>query len=324
MLWTSALAIIGGFALLVWGADRFVVGASATARNLGVSPLVIGLTIVGFGTSAPEMLVSAMAAAAGNPNMGIGNALGSNITNVGLVLGITALVTPLVVQSETLKREFPILFVIMTVALLLLVDSDMGRIDGLILLAGLGIMVYWMVSLGLRERRDSDPMESEFIDEIPAHMPMKMALFWLVLGMAILLGSSRMLVWGSVNVAQWFGISDLVIGLTIVAIGTSLPELAASVMSALKGEHDIAVGNVLGSNMFNLLAVLGMPGLIMPSVTPPELLSRDFPAMIGLSILLFAVGYGFRKPGRITRAEGALLLLGYIVYMGMLYHASVS
>ncbi len=324
MLWTSIFAILGGFALLVWGADRFVVGASATARNLGVSPLIIGLTIVGFGTSAPEMLVSAIAAGAGNPNMGVGNALGSNITNIGLVLGITALVTPLSVHSETLRREFPILFVIMLVALLLLMDSNMGRFDGLVLLTGMGVMIYWMVSLGLRERKNSDPMESEYSDEIPAHMPMMMALIWLVVGMAILLGSSRLLVWGAVNVAQWFGISDLVIGLTIVAIGTSLPELAASVMSALKGEHDIAVGNVLGSNMFNLLAVLGMPGLIMPTDTPAELLQRDFPAMIGLTILLFALGYGFRGEGRITRFEGLLLLVGYIVYMGMLYHASIK
>ncbi len=324
MLWLSVLAIIGGFALLVWGAERFVIGASATARNLGVSPLIIGLTIVGFGTSAPEMLVSAIAAAAGNPNMGIGNALGSNITNVGLVLGVTALVTPLAVRSETLKREFPILFVIMLVALLLLVDSKMGRIDGTILLIGMAVMIYWMVSIGLREHKQGDPMESEYIDEIPAHMPTRLALLWLILGMAILLGSSRMLVWGSVNIAQWFGISDLVIGLTIIAIGTSLPELAASVMSALKGEHDIAVGNVLGSNMFNLLAVLGMPGLIMPSTTPPELLSRDFPAMIGLSIALFAMGYGFLRPGHITRTEGGLLLGGYVAYMGLLYHASMG
>ncbi len=324
MLWSSILAVIAGFALLVWGADRFVVGASATARNLGVSPLIIGLTIVGFGTSAPEMLVSAIAAGSGNPNMGIGNALGSNITNIGLVLGITALITPLAVHSETLKREFPILFAIMVVSLLLLVDSEMSRIDGIILLTGMGIMIYWMVSLGLRDRKQGDPMESEFIDEIPAHMPMKLALFWLILGMVVLLVSSRMLVWGSVNIAQWLGVSDLIIGLTIIAIGTSLPELAASVMSALKGEHDIAVGNVLGSNMFNLLAVLGLPGLIMPTTTPAELLTRDFPAMIGLSIALFAMGYGFLRPGHITRTEGALLLSGYIVYMGLLYHASIA
>jgi cation:H+ antiporter len=323
-LWPSFIAIVGGFALLVWGADRFVIGASATARNLGVSPLIIGLTVVGFGTSAPEMLVSAIAAAAGNPNMGIGNAIGSNITNIGLVLGITALVTPLAVHSGTLKREFPVLFLIMLLTLLLLLDSEMGRLDGFILLFCLGAMVYWMVQLGLREQRDSDPLASEFSDEIPAHMPMKAALWWLVVGMVILLGSSRLLVWGSVNVAEWFGISDLIIGLTIVAIGTSLPELAASVMSALKGEHDIAIGNVLGSNMFNLLAVLSMPGLIMPGATPAELLSRDYPVMFGLTIALLIMGYGFLRPGHITRREGGALLAGYLLYMGLLYHAATT
>ena len=324
MLWTSFIAIVAGFALLVWGADRFVMGASATARNLGISPLIIGLTIVGFGTSAPEMLVSAMAAWSGNPDMGIGNALGSNITNIGLVLGITALIVPLSVRSETLKREFPLLFAVMLIALALLLDGEMNRIDGIVLLIGMAGLVYWMVALGLRERRNGDPMSSEYSDEIPAHMPMLKAVFWLLLGLVILMASSRLLVWGAVNVAQWFGISDLVIGLTIVAIGTSLPELAASVMSALKGEHDIAVGNVLGSNMFNLLAVLGMPGLIHPSITPLELMSRDFPTMIALTIALFIMGYGFLRPGHITRAEGGLLLLGYLAYLGMLYHDSIG
>ena len=324
MLWTSLIAIVAGFALLVWGADRFVIGASAIARNLGVSPLIIGLTIVGFGTSAPEMLVSAMAAWAGNPDMGVGNALGSNITNIGLVLGVTALIVPLSVRSETLKREFPLLFVVMLIALTLLLDGEMHRSDGIILLVGLASLIYWMVALGLRERRGADPMASEYTDEIPAHMPMTKAVFWLLLGLVILMASSRMLVWGAVNVAQWFGVSDLIIGLTIVAIGTSLPELAASVMSALKGEHDIAVGNVLGSNMFNLLAVLGMPGLIQPAVMPEELMSRDFPAMIGLTIALFVMGYGFLRPGHVTRAEGGLLLLGYLAYLAMLYHDSIG
>lgn len=321
---TSLIAILAGFALLIWGADRFVIGASATARNLGVSPLIIGLTIVGFGTSAPEMLVSAMAAWSGNPDMGIGNALGSNITNIGLVLGVTALIVPLSIRSETLKREFPLLFVVMLIALALLLDGDMSRVDGIILLIGMGALVYWMVALGLRERRNADPMAGEYTDEIPAHMPMAKAIFWLVLGLIILMASSRMLVWGAVNVAQWFGISDLIIGLTIVAIGTSLPELAASVMSALKGEHDIAVGNVLGSNMFNLLAVLGMPGLIHPSVTPEAVLIRDFPAMIGLTVALFIMGYGFLKPGHITRSEGGLLLLGYLAYLGILYYDTIG
>ncbi|MEW6647738.1 MAG: calcium/sodium antiporter [Pseudomonadota bacterium] len=330
MLWTSFLAILGGFVLLVWGADRFVTGAAATARNLGVSPLIIGLTIVGFGTSAPEMLVSAMAAWAGNPGIAVGNAIGSNITNVGLVLGLTALIAPLSVHSETLRREFPILFAVTTLALILLLDGELSRIDGVILLAGFGLMVYWLVGLGLRERacdpavQACDPLQDEFAEEIPADMAMGRALFWVAFGLVVLLLSSRLLVWGAVNVAQHFGVPDLIIGLTIVAIGTSLPELAASITGALKGEDDIAIGNVLGSNMFNLLAVLGLPGLIHPLATPDDVMTRDFPIMFGFTVLLFAFAYGFRGQGRINRPEGGILLIGFIAYMGLLFHASTQ
>jgi len=323
MLWTSVLAVVAGFALLVWGADRFVTGAAATARNLGVSPIIIGLTIVGFGTSAPEMLVSAMAAWAGNPGIAVGNALGSNITNIGLVLGITALLTPLTVRSETLRREFPILFAIMLVTLLLMLDGELSRWDGIILLAGFGLMVYWMVGLGMRERA-SDPLAAEFAAEIPCDMTTGRALFWVAVGLATLLLSSRLLVWGAVNIAHAFGVPDLIIGLTIVAIGTSLPELAASVMGALKGEHDIAIGNVLGSNMFNLLAVLGLPGLISPLANPDGVLERDFPIMAGFTVALFAMAYGFRNPGRLTRVKGGALLLAFIGYLGLLFQASLS
>ena len=317
----SSLTVIAGFALLVWGADRFVDGASATARNLGVSPLIIGLTIVGFGTSAPEMLVSAMAAWQGNPALGIGNAIGSNITNIGLVLGVTALITPLIVKSETLRREYPLMFIIMLVGLMLLLDGEMNRLDGIILVIGLVLMVLWMIRISLR--RDHDPMEDEFDKEIPRLSTGK-ALFWLAVGLILLLGSSRMLVWGAVNIAEAMGISDLVIGLTIVAIGTSLPELAASVMSALRNEPDIAIGNVIGSNMFNLLAVLGLPGIIHPIVLEPEILSRDYFYMIGLSIALFVMAYGFRGQGRINRVEGLILLIAYFVYLGLLYHSVAS
>jgi cation:H+ antiporter len=330
MLWTSFFAILGGFVLLVWGADRFVTGAAATARNLGVSPLIIGLTIVGFGTSAPEMLVSAMAAWAGNPGIAVGNAIGSNITNVGLVLGLTALITPLSVHSETLRREFPILFAVTTLTLILLLDGDLSRIDGVILLAGFGLMIYWLVGLGLRERacdpavQACDPMQDEFAEEIPTDMTMGRALFWVALGLVVLLLSSRLLVWGAVNVAHYFEVPDLIIGLTIVAIGTSLPELAASITGALKGEDDIAIGNVLGSNMFNLLAVLGLPGLIHPLATPEGVMERDFPIMFGFTVLLFAFAYGFRGPGRLTRLEGGVLLTGFIAYMGLMYYASTQ
>lgn len=317
----SLIAVFSGFIVLVWGADRFVNGAAATAYNLGVSPMIIGLTMVGFGTSAPELLVSGMAAWAGNPGLSIGNALGSNIANIGLILGTTALITPLTVQSETLKRELPILLITMLAALSLMLDGNLSRIDGLLLLAGLMAILIGVVILGKKSRRE-DPLESEFAAEIPARMSMKRAIVWLIIGLVCLLGSSRLLVWGAVNIAQAMGVSDLVIGLTIVAIGTSLPELAASIMSALKNEHDLAIGNVIGSNMFNLLGVLGLPGVIHPGEFAPEALLRDFPIMIGLSLILFATAYSWNGPGRIRRLEGAVLLACFISYQLWLYFSS--
>jgi cation:H+ antiporter len=316
----SYFAVITGFVLLVWGADRFVVGAAATARNLGVSTLIIGLTVVGFGTSAPEMLVSAVAAWGGNSGLSIGNALGSNITNIALILGATALVKPLQVHSDTLRRELPILLATMLFGLILMQDGVLGRGDGLFLIAGLGVMLYWLINLGMRSRR-TDPIKSEYEAELPAPMTMPKAVSWLTVGLITLLVSSRILVWGAVNIAHDFGISDLVIGLTVVAVGTSLPELAASLMGALKNEHDIAIGNVIGSNMFNLLAVLGMPGLIRPGPFPPEVLTRDFPVMIGLTLALFAMAYGFRTPGHINRPEGVALLAAFGTYQCLLYYS---
>jgi len=291
----SIFAIILGFALLVWGADKFVLGASATASNLGVSPLIIGLTIVGFGTSAPEMLVSLMAALNGNPEIAVGNAIGSNITNIGLVLGVTALVVPLTVRSSILRREYPIMFAIMLLAWYLMADNNLQQMDGLILITAMFLVLGLITYLGFRDQKNTqDPLNAEFNDEIPTDMDTKTALFWLIFGIIILLLSSKMLVWGAVNIAHNFGVSDLVIGLTIIAIGTSLPELAASVASALKGEHEIAIGNIIGSNMFNLLGVLGIPAIISPINELSEtVLSRDYPVMIGLSILLLIFAYGF-------------------------------
>lgn len=315
----STAAVIVGFLLLIWGADRFVHGASATARNLGVSPLIIGLTIVGFGTSAPEMLVSIVSALEGNPGLAVGNALGSNITNIGLVLGMTAIITPLVVKSETLRREYPAMFAVMLLTLALMLDGDLSRKDGVVLMGGLGLMFFWMTGIGLRKHR-VDPMETEYAQEIPL-ISTPRALLWILAGFMVLLFSSRILVWGSINIAHALGVSDLIIGLTIVAIGTSLPELAASIMSALKKEPDIAIGNIIGSNMFNLLAVLGTPALITPLALENEVLSRDYPFMIGLSIALFTMAYGFRGTGRVNRIEGMLLLLAYIAYMVVLYHS---
>ena len=314
------MAIIVGFGLLVWGAERFVHGAAAIAKNFGVSSLIIGLTVVGIGTSAPEILISIVAASQGNPALAVGNALGSNITNIALVLGITAIVMPLTVKSETLRREYPIMFIIMLVALMLVIDNHLGQIDGLILISGLFLMLFWMIQQGKKQKRD--PLGKEFEQEIPK-ISTKKALLWFFIGLALLIISSRGLVWGSVNIAKAAGISDLVIGLTIVAIGTSLPELAASIVSALKKEHDIAIGNIIGSNMFNMLAVFGIPGLMSPHILDTAVLERDFPFMIGLSIALFVMAYGFKGEGRINRYEGSLLLGGYIAYMTVLYYTAV-
>lgn len=312
------ITIIAGLALLVWGAELFVTGAAALARNLGVSPMLIGLTVVGFGTSAPEILVSLMAAWQGNPGLAIGNALGSNIANIGLILGVTALITPLHVRSNTLRREYPMLLAVSLITVLLMLDGRLGRLDGAILLGGLILLLVAMVQLG-RQGLSSDPLEIEMEAELPEAMSSGRSILLFSTGLILLLVSSRMLVWGAVNVATAFGISDLVIGLTIVALGTSLPELAASVMSVLKGEHDMAIGNVIGSNMYNLLAVLAVPGLIAPGAFDPEILTRDLPMMIGLTLALFVLGYGFGGAGRINRLEGLLLVAAFIGYQTLLF-----
>lgn len=316
------LAVLAGFAFLVWGADRFVIGASATARNLGIPPLIIGLTIVGFATSAPEMLVSGMAAWGGNTSMGIGNAVGSNITNIALVLGITALVKPMTVHSSVLQREFPILFLATLFMLTLMLDGELSRLDGILMMGGLILIVYWIVMVALQTRK-KDPMSVEFEAEIPSEMSNLKAMGLLLLGIIVLLISSRVLVWGAVEIAISFGISDLVIGLTIIAIGTSLPELAASVMSALKGEHDIAIGNIIGSNMFNILGVMGLPAIISGYQAEAELFNRDLPVMLGLTITLFVLAYGFRGTGRLNRYEGSVLLSSYAIYMLILANVAI-
>lgn len=318
----EVLVVAGGFLMLVLAADRFVTGAAAIAKNLGVKPLIIGLTIVGLGTSAPEIFISAMAALQGNPSLGIGNAIGSNIANIGMAIGITVLFVPLSVKSETMRREFPVLFAIMLLALVLLVDGRLTRIDGAILLGGLFVMIYWLVNLGLRSRK-SDPIGGEYEQELSRHIPMRIAILWLVGGLVLLLVSSRVVVWGVVSIAHTFGISDLIIGLTIIAIGTSLPELVTSVVSAIKKEHDIAVGTILGSNMFNLLAVLGLPGLIQQTEVDSIVLTRDIPVMIVFTLALFAMSYGFGRTGRVSRIEGALLLLAFIAYQSNLYWGQI-
>ena len=314
----SWIAVIAGLMLLLWGANRFIDGSSAVARNLGVPPLIIGLTIVGLGTSFPEMLISGMAAWQGNTGLSIGNAVGSNIANLGLVLGATAIIIPLQIHSKTLRREFPVMFLVMILAMVLLADGELGRMDGLILLIGFAFMVVWVIHLG-RSTQKADPLVDEYVHQMPQTMSTLRAVGLAVGGLLILLVSSRLLVWGAVDIARSFGISDLVIGLTIVAVGTSLPELAASIISAVKGETDIAIGNVIGSNMFNLLPVLALPGLISPGLIDPAVLTRDYPVMLGLSIAVFFMALGMRGPGWINRAEGGLLLAAFCGYQWLLF-----
>lgn len=311
------LAVLVGLALLVWSADRFVEGAAATARHFGMSALLIGMVVVGFGTSAPEMVVSAMASWQGNPGIALGNAYGSNITNIALILGVTALISPIAVHSRVLRKELPILTLVTGFALLLMYDRTLSRFDGVLYLVVFAGLMGWTIWEGMRQKDDAFGEEME--DELQERaMPIRRALFWLIVGLVLLIASSRILVWGAVAIAQQLGISDLIIGLTIVAVGTSLPELASSIIAIRRNEHDIALGNVLGSNLFNTLAVVGIAGVIRPMAFDQAVFSRDMLTMTVLTVSLFLFGYGFRGPGRINRIEGALLLVCYLGYTAYL------
>jgi cation:H+ antiporter len=312
------IQLIGGFLLLVWAADRLVAGASATARNLGVSPLIIGLVIVGFGTSAPELMVSAVASVRDNAGLAVGNAIGSNIANMGLILGVTAVIYPLRLESSTLKREYPLLLLIMLVTLLLALDLNFSRLDGIIFLVGLLAMVTWLVRLGM-QRPDSDPLARDLAAEIPADVPTRIAVFWLLISLVALPASSHFLVEGAIGLARNLGVSDTVIGLTVVAFGTSLPELATAVTSAFRKEDDLAIGNIIGSNMFNLLGVLGVAAVIRPVDVLPMILGRDFPVMFLLTGLMFLLASDFRGPGRIGRTAGVMLLIIFVGYQCMVW-----
>lgn len=313
----AVAAVIGGLALLVWSADRFVDGAAATALHFGMPTLLIGMVIIGFGTSAPEMVVSAFSAAQGNPGLALGNAYGSNISNIALILGLTALVCPIAVKSGILRKELPILLAVTLLAISQLVDGQISRNDAWILLGVFAVLMGWSIWQGMRHRQDALGADVDIVLEV-APMPLKMALTWLFVGMLLLVISSRVLVWGAVEIARSFGVSDLIIGLTVVALGTSLPELASALSATRKGEHDLAIGNVLGSNMFNTLAVVGIAGAIHPMSVAPEVLWRDCTVMGGLTLALFVVGFGFRGTGRINRWEGAGLLAVYLAYNGYL------
>ncbi|MDQ5770554.1 calcium/sodium antiporter [Thiothrix subterranea] len=317
------LAILAGFALLMWSADKFVDGAAATAKHLGVSTLLIGMVVVGFGTSAPEMVVSAFAALDGKPALALGNAYGSNIINITLILGLSAVFATIAVHSSMVRKELPILLGVTLLAGWQLWDGEVSRADAIVLLVVLCALMGWMVYSAKRSKQDA--LSAEMAEELIEHpLTLKAAVMWLVIGLLLLMASSKMLVWGAVSIAQGLGISELIIGLTIVAFGTSLPELAASIAAARKGEADLALGNVVGSNLFNTLAVVGIAGVIQPMAVGPEVLSRDWAVMFAVTVGLFIMAYGFRKPGHLTHWEGILMLSVYFGYTGWLIYTVVA
>lgn len=310
-------AVVVGLALLVWSADRFVDGASATARYAGMPSLLIGMVIIGFGTSAPEMVVSAIAAAQGNPGLALGNAYGSNIANIALILGVVALISAITVHSQVVRKELPILGAVTLLAAAQLWDGELGRLDAVLMLSVFAAILGWSIYQGTRKNPDNfaDDTNSEIDGD---SLTKGKAIFWLIAGLVLLIVASQILVWGAVTTAKMLGVSDLVIGLTIVAVGTSLPELASSLAAIRKNEHDLALGNVIGSNFFNTLVVVGIASAIEPIAVPPEVLYRDWSIMAILTLMLFVMCFGFKRPGKITRANGAILFtcfVGYTAYL---------
>ncbi len=314
----NLVIFVVGLVVLSWSADRFVYGASALAKNIGVAPMMIGLTIVAMGSSAPEIVVAATASLSGSTDTAVGNALGSNITNIALVLGITALIKPLLVSSTTLKRELPVMLVITLIAVYFLADSELSRIEGVVLITLFVLVIAGMALLSFKVEKN-DPLIAETETEVPSNVPTGTAVFWVIVGLVLLPLSAHFLVESAVFIARYFGISDLVIGLTIIAIGTSLPELAASVAGVLKGEDDLALGNIIGSNIFNLLAVLAMPGLISPSAIDASAADRDSLVMLALSVLLFVFCFNLRGTRQINRIEAGIFLVIFVAYQYILF-----
>lgn len=310
--------LIVGLALLVWSADKLVYGSAAVAKNMGISPLVIGMTILAMGSSAPEMMVSATAALDGKTDTAIGNVIGSNIANIALILGIAALIKPLSIGSTILRRELPLMMIVTVIAGFLLWDNYFGFSEGIILMVLFVGFILMMLKISKEEKNNNDVLLDQQESEIPDGVDNKKAIFWVIVGLILLLISSKLVVDNAVIIAKFFGMSDLIIGLTIIAIGTSLPELAASVAGVMKGEDDMAVGNVIGSNIFNILAVMGLPGLINPSMISEHIMGRDFWVMLGISTLLVLMALG--KSRRISRIEGGILFVCFLAYQGYLFY----
>ncbi|MDC9623013.1 calcium/sodium antiporter [Xenorhabdus sp. XENO-7] len=317
MFLTIAL-LITGLILLVYGSDRLVYGAAVFARSLKIPPYIVGLTIMGIGTSLPELMVSITAAQDGLPNMAVGNAIGSNITNLLLITGAASLIRPITVKSDILRRELPLMLLITAFVGYILADNYLSRLDGIVLLLTALFFISLMIKMTTISQDDGlDSYTQERDAELPVEGNKGIALLWVVLGLIILPISTRMVIDNAAVVARIYGISELIIGLTILAVGTSLPELATSIAAAIKGENDMAMGNIIGSNVFNITLVLGIPGILSPSAISPQAFSRDFWVMMAASVLftIFCLG----RKHRLNRLNGVLLLGCFIAYFVVLF-----
>ncbi len=317
----AIVAVIVGLAVLVWSADKFVDGAVGVAEFCGMSTLLIGMVVVGFGTSAPELTVSAISASQGNPELALGNAYGSNIANIALILGATALISPILMQRSVLRGDLPILLAVSVLSIILVWDGSVARWNGILLLIVFTAAIAYSIRSELKKAKleKSESLSGNDDSAEPKKVSLGKSVFWLVLGLVLLVVSSRALVWGAVEIARTLGVSDLLIGLTIVAIGTSLPELASSIAAARKGENDLALGNIIGSNLFNTLAVVGLAAIVSPMDAIEKAVAyRDMPLMIALTVALIVLGFRRKGDGRLNRIAGAILLAVYVGYLALL------
>lgn len=323
MLLLYSVLLLVGFLVLFKSADQFVIGSVATAKNLNISPMIIGLTVVALGTSAPEIFVAVASSLRGEPELAVGNAIGSNIANMGMVMGITALLVPLPFNREVLRHDLPIMALVTVCAGIVLFDNELTVWDGLSLV---GVLALFLLRIAFDSKLAANPeavLEIAEVEDVP-EMSLPRAILILVLSLLFLLMSSELLVYAVVYISKAMGVSELFIGLTVIAVGTSLPELVVSVTSALKGETDLAIGNIVGSNIFNILAVLSIPSFLAPTVLSEEILWRDYGLMAGMTIAVLVFAYGIRSVAKITRAEGALLLLAWSSYMVWLYNTALG
>ncbi len=317
-MFLAIMLLVIGLVLLVYGADRLVYGASVLSRFLGVPPVIIGMAVVGIGTSLPELVISVTATLNGQPDMAVGNVVGSNITNILLIIGSAALIHPLTVHSAILRRELPLMLLVTILCGFVLADSYLSYIDGIILLLAASLFTVFMLNIArLAHCEGNDPLTMEQLSELPQNSNNMVAILWLVLAFVVLPLSAKMIIDNAVVIARFFGLSELVMGLTVIAIGTSLPELATSLAGSLKGEDDIVLGNIISSNIFNALIVLGVPALFSPGEINPNVFQRDYWVMLVVSIILTVLC--LRRKYRIGRIAGVLLFCGFIAYLMLLF-----